>query len=88
MEKAAGKKPVKLLQKQPVMRRVLLALVPCICGAIYYFGWYCLFVIALANITGFTVEFIFTRRRNKPVTEAVFVTSTLFALVMPPTVPW
>ncbi len=88
MGKMAQKKPVKLLQKQPVMRRVLLALVPCVCGAVYYFGWYCLFVIALANLTGFIVEFIFTRKRNKPVTEAVFVTCTLFALVMPPTVPW
>ena len=33
-------------------------------------------------------EYIFTRKRGEPVTEAVFVTTTLFALVMPPTVPW
>lgn len=88
MDQTGTKKNVKILQKQSAMRRVLLALLPCVAGAVYYFGWYCLFVVALANITGFIVEFIFTRRRGKPVTEAVFVTCTLFALVMPPSVPW
>jgi Na+-transporting NADH:ubiquinone oxidoreductase subunit B len=82
------KAKVKILQKQTVMRRVLLALVPCIAGAVYFFGWYCLFVVILANITGFVTEYIFTRRNEKPATEAVFVTGTLFALVMPPMVPW
>jgi len=33
------------------------------------------------------VEYIFTRSRSEPVTEAVFVTTTLFSLIMPPTVP-
>jgi len=84
----ATKKKSKLLQKQTIMRRVLLALVPCIAGAVYFFGWYCLFVVILANATGFITEYIFTRRNEKPATEAVFVTGTLFALVMPPSVPW
>ncbi len=83
-----AKKKSKFLQKQTIMHRVLLALVPCIAGAVYFFGWYCLFVIILANATGFITEYIFTRRNKKPATEAVFVTGTLFALVMPPTVPW
>jgi Na+-transporting NADH:ubiquinone oxidoreductase subunit B len=88
MAEAAGDKTkVKVLQKQNIMRRVLLALVPCIAGAIYFFGWYCLFIIVLANLTGFITEYIFARGNKKPVTEAVFVTGTLFALVMPPTVP-
>ncbi|MBN1796072.1 MAG: RnfABCDGE type electron transport complex subunit D [Sedimentisphaerales bacterium] len=77
-----------MIQRQKIMEKVLLALLPCIAGAVYYFGWYCLFIIALANITGFVIEYIFARRLNKPVSEAVFVTSTLFGLVMPPTVPW
>jgi Na+-transporting NADH:ubiquinone oxidoreductase subunit B len=38
-------------------------------------------------IVGLIVEFIFSRRRGEPVSEAVFVTSTIFALIMPPTVP-
>jgi Na+-transporting NADH:ubiquinone oxidoreductase subunit B len=85
--RTANKKS-KFLQKQTIMRRVLLALVPCIGGAVYFFGWYCLFVVILANAVGFITEYIFARRNEKPATEAVFVTGTLFALVMPPSVPW
>ena len=82
------KMAAKFFLKQLIMRRVLLALVPCIAGSIYFFGWRCLFLVALAGAAGFTVEYIFTRRRGEPVTEAVFVTTTIFALIMPPTVPW
>jgi Na+-transporting NADH:ubiquinone oxidoreductase subunit B len=70
------------------MRRVLLALVPCIAGGIYFFGWRSFFMVLAAGLTGFIVEFIFTHKRSEPVTEAVFVTTTIFALIMPPTVPW
>ena len=80
-------KPKTILLKQPAMRRVLLALLPCVAGAIYFFGWRSLLLIVLAAVVGFVVEYIFTRRRREPVSEAVFVTTTLFALAMPPTVP-
>ena len=79
--------PAKFFLKQTIMRRVLIALLPCVAGSIYYFGWRCLFLIAWAGVVGFIVEYLFTRSRGEPVSEAVFVTTTLFALVMPPTVP-
>jgi len=44
--------------------------------------------VVWAAVVGFVVELIFTRPRREPVTEAVFVTTTIFALIMPPTVPW
>lgn len=78
----------KLLMKQKIMREVLIALIPCTAGAVYYFGWRVLAMILWAALVGLGVEFLFTRQRNKPVTEAVFVTTTLLALVMPPSVPW
>ncbi|MBN1393181.1 MAG: RnfABCDGE type electron transport complex subunit D [Sedimentisphaerales bacterium] len=68
------------------MRRVLLALVPCIAGSIYFFGWRSLIMILWAGAVGFITELIFTRIRGEPVSEAVFVTTTIFALIMPPTV--
>jgi len=67
------------------MSRVLLALAPCAAASIYFFGWRCLFIIIWAGMIGFVTEFIFTRLRGEPVSEAVFVTTTIFALVMPPT---
>lgn len=44
-------------------------------------------MVVWAALVGFMVELIFTRRRGEPVTEAVFVTTTIFALIMPSTVP-
>ena len=81
-------KPRRILLKQVMMRRVLLALVPPLAGAIYFFGWRSLFVGVWAAVVGFAVESIFARLRKEPVSEAVFVTTTIYALVMPPTVPW
>jgi len=82
-----AKKRTKFLRKQPVNRRVMIALLPCVAGSIYFFGWRCLFILIWSAIVGFIVEFIFSRQRGEPVSEAVFVTSTIFALIMPPTVP-
>ena len=82
------KKVSSLLKKQPIMRRVLIAMVPCVAGAVYFFGWRSLAVVLWAAAVGFAVERIFTHLRNEPVSEAVFVTTTIFALVMPPTIPW
>ena len=79
---------IKLLRKQPMIRKVLLALVPCMAGGIYFFGWRSLASVLACCAVGFVTEFIFCRKRNEPVTEAVFVTGTLVALVLPPGVGW
>lgn len=78
----------KILLKQRAMRRILLALLPCVAGAVYFFGWRCLGVVLWAGAVGFLIEYVFARSRGEAVTEAVFVTTTLLALVMPSTVPW
>jgi len=85
---AGKKKPKRVLLRQVLMRRVLLALLPCVAGAIYFFGWRSLAMVLVSGAVGFGVEYFFTRRRGEPVTEAVFVTTTIFALILPPTVPW
>ncbi len=81
-----AKSPV--LRRQPVIRRVLAALIPCIAGAVYFFGWRCLAMIVVASAAGFITEYIFCRMRKEPVSEAVFVTAWLFALIMPASCPW
>ncbi len=78
----------KVLRKQPINRRVMIALLPCVAGSIYFFGWRCLFLVLWSALVGFVVEYIFSRKRGEPVSEAVFVTSTIFALIMPAAVPW
>ncbi len=80
--------PAGWLRRQPAMRRVLLALIPCAAGSVYYFGWRSLAMIAFCCAWGFLLEWIFCRLRGEPVSEAVFVTGALFAVVMPPGVGW
>lgn len=74
--------------KQPIMRRVMIATTPCIAASIYFFGWRCLAIICISCLVAFIAEYLFARRLNRPVSEAVFVTAIIFALIMPPTVPW
>jgi len=79
---------VPLLKKQAIMRRVLLALTPCIAGSVYFFGWRSLAMVAVSCVAGFLTEHAFCRGRKEPVSEAVFVTACIYALILPPTVPW
>ena len=78
----------KILRKQLNMRRVILACAPCIAGSVYFFGWRSLALIVVACAVAFLAEYIFCRRLNQPVSEAVFVSAVLYALVLPPSVPW
>jgi len=69
------------------MKRVLSALVPAVVASVYFFGWRALVVLAVVNAAGFLTELIFTRYTKTEVTSAVFVTSFLFALSLPPGIP-
>ncbi|MBN1556814.1 MAG: RnfABCDGE type electron transport complex subunit D [Lentisphaerae bacterium] len=79
---------IKGLRKQPLMRRMLIATLPCVAGGVYYFGWRSLAMVAAACGVGYLAEWLFCRLRGERVSEAVLVTAVLFALVMPPAVPW
>ncbi len=77
----------KLISKQKMMNRVLIALAPLALYAVYLFGLRMLLLLAAVNLTAFIAEYAFTRREGKPASMAVFVTATLFALSLPPPIP-
>ena len=79
------KKP--LIMWQPPMVKVVTALVPLSIASIYFFGWRTLVILAIVNAAGFLCELVFARVYKQQVTSAVFVTSFLFALSLPPTIP-
>lgn len=85
---AQAKKATMFYRRQPINQRVIYALMPCLLGGIYFFGWRSLAMVVWAGVIGFVTELLFARRRGEPATEAVFVTTTIFALIMPPAVPW
>ena len=83
---------VKVLQdrvmKQTVMNRVLYALLPLLLFSIYIFGWRVLAIVFISNLAAFLTEYLFIlNKKNGKVTMAVFVTGTLLALTLPPTIP-
>lgn len=69
------------------MRKVLYALLPIIGAAVYFFGWRVLLVIATAVLAGGVAEWVFVRRNDKPISEAVFVSAVLYALTLPVRTP-
>ena len=81
-------KKKQLFKSQKQMRQVEIALLPCIFGSVYFFGWRSLAAVAVSCLTAFIVEYIFSKKRNDPVTEAAFVTGILYALTLPPNIPW
>ncbi|MBN1835466.1 MAG: RnfABCDGE type electron transport complex subunit D [Spirochaetales bacterium] len=70
------------------MVRVLYALVPAVLGSVYLFGWRSLVILAISNAVGFLTEYLFLRPRKEPVSSAVFVSNFIFALSLPPTIPY
>jgi Na+-transporting NADH:ubiquinone oxidoreductase subunit B len=75
-------------QKQKPMRQVLMALLPAFFGSIYFFGWVSAGMVALSMVTCILTEWMFVRKSKGKVSEAVLVTAFLFALTLPPTVPF
>lgn len=74
--------------KQMLMRKVIYSLIPIILASIYFFGWRVLALILWITSIGILTEWMFVRKNTKKVSEAVFVTSILFALTLPPRTPF
>lgn len=76
------------LKQQPMMRKVEIALLPALLGAIYFFGWRTLAIVLWVAIVGAATEYVMAKKRGDQVSEAVFVTALLLGLSLPPTIPF
>jgi len=85
---AAAKKPKRRFLKQPQMLRVLYALVPVAAAGVYFFGWRVLALLAVCVVGGVAAEWVMASRRGSPLTTANFVTCALYALSLPPSMPF
>lgn len=74
--------------KQKMMRKVISSLIPLIIASIYFFGWRVLVLLLSVTITACIVEWIFIRKTTKKISEAVIVTSLLYVLTLPPSIPY
>ena len=76
-----------------VMLQVILALIPGTLALIWYFGWGIAINMALASLFAVLAEATALKLRGRPALPALrdlsaLVTAILFALAVPPTLPW
>lgn len=76
-----------MFQKQIIMRRVLYSLAPIWVLAVWLYGPRVVVLTAVSLGLGVLTEYLYEKRRNGKVSEAVLVTATLFALSLPPAAP-
>jgi len=74
--------------RQKMMRTVILSLLPIILASIYFFGWRSLSLLIVVTFFGVLTEYLFEKKRNKKVSEAVLVTCILYTMTLPPTIPY
>ncbi|MGB5834246.1 MAG: electron transport complex subunit RsxD [Thiohalocapsa sp.] len=76
-----------------VMLQVCLALVPGALALIWFFGWGVLINMGLATVFAVTAEALMVKLRGRPALPVIgdysaVVTALLFALTVPPALPW
>jgi len=76
-----------------VMLQVILALIPGTLALVWYFGWGVVINMALATVFAVAAEAAVMILRRRPVLPAIgdlsaVVTALLFAIAVPPTLPW
>ena len=69
------------------MSFVVIALMPAVIGAVYFWGMRVIAVILVSYIFGGIVEVIFAITRKKEIHEGFLVTGLIFPLILPPTLP-
>jgi len=78
----------KNFTKQKMMRTVIISLIPIVFASIYFFGWRTLALLAIVTIAGVGTEWVFEKKYNRKVSEAVFVSCILYTMTLPPTTPF
>ena len=69
------------------MTMVIIALVPCVLAAFYFFGLRFAVMILVSYAAGGAVEVVFAIVRKENINEGFLVTGMLFPLILPPTLP-
>jgi len=69
------------------MSMVIIALLPCVAAAIYFFGLRVIPIIVVSYVAGGAVEVLFAIVRKEEINEGFLVTGLIFPLILPVTVP-
>ncbi|NLN06775.1 MAG: RnfABCDGE type electron transport complex subunit D [Firmicutes bacterium] len=77
-----------IFQRQKIMRKVLISLIPVTLGGMYFFGLRLLCLLVVVMFAAVATEYFFAGKRKAKVTEAVLVSSVLFTLSLPVSTPF
>ena len=69
------------------MTMVIIALIPCTLGSLYFFGLRVLVMIVVSYVAGGAVEVLLAVVRREEINEGFLVTGLLFPLILPPAMP-
>ncbi len=75
------------IQKQQMMRTVLIGLLPLGMAAVYLFGWRFIAVLAVVTAAGVLSEFLMARRYEYKITESRFFCWVWFGVALAPAIP-
>lgn len=75
------------LDMKRYMLMVIVAMMPCVFTAIYFFGLRVLAMIIVSYTVGAIVEFLFAIVRKEEINEGFLVTGLIFPLTLPPGIP-
>ncbi len=78
----------KNFMNQKMMRTVIKSLIPIMLAAVYFFGWRSMVLLGVVTVFGLGTEWIFAKKYNRKVSEAVFVSCILYTLTLPPSTPF
>lgn len=78
----------KIFMKQKMMRTVIISLLPIVLFSVYIFGWRTFILLLVVSVFGILTEYLFEKKNNKKVSEAVLVTCILYTMTLPPTTPY
>ena len=78
----------KYFIKQKMMRTVIISLIPIIFASVYFFGWRSLALLGIVTVFGVGTEWIFGRKYNRKISEAIFVSCILYTMTLPSTTPF
>ena len=76
---------------QAMMRKVIYSLIPIVLLSVYLFGLRVLLLLLVVNLFGLATEYIMLRvidKKNIKISEAIFVSSVLYTLTLPPGCPY
>src|SRR5690554_6575629 len=71
-----------------MMRTVIVSLIPLLLVATYYFGLRVLLLLFVVGVFGIGTEYLYEKKNNKKISEAVLITCMLYTMTLPPSTPF